>query len=94
MCIRDRPPPSARIFPEVVHGRTVGVRVGGIAPDSVLTALGLQNGDVLQRVNGYDVTSPDRCLEAYATVRQQDRLVLQLQRGGRLTLLEYIIVPG
>lgn len=85
---------SARIFPEVVQGRTVGVRVGGIAPDSVLTALGLQNGDVLQRVNGFDVTSPDRCLEAYATVRQQDRLVLQLQRGGRLTLLEYIIVPG
>jgi hypothetical protein len=93
----DRPGELARatrILPVVRGGRTVGVRLLGVHPGDLLDRLGFESGDVLTRVNGYDVVSPDRCLEAYASVRRTDHLAVELERRGRPTTLAYVIEPG
>lgn len=82
---------GTRIVPEVRDGRTVGVRLLTAPAGGVLARLGLRAGDVLERVNGFDIASPDRCLEAYARLRNTDRISLALRRAGRPTTLVWII---
>ncbi|MFW6087580.1 MAG: type II secretion system protein GspC, partial [Myxococcota bacterium] len=63
---------SARIIPHEEGGRTVGVKLYGIRRNSVLGKLGVQNGDTLRNINGFDMTSPDSALQAYTKLRDAD----------------------
>lgn len=74
---------SARVVPEIEDGRTVGVRLFGIRAETDLRALGFENGDRLERVNGYSVGDPQSALEAYATLRVADRLIARVKRRDR-----------
>ena len=58
---------QARIVPEQENGKTVGIRMFGIRPETLLGVLGMENGDRLQTINGFDMTSPEKALEAYAS---------------------------
>ncbi len=82
---------TARIIPHEEGGRVVGVKVYGIRRNSLLGRLGVQNGDMLRTINGYDMTSPDSALEAYARLRSADHLTLSIVRRGQPTTLDYNI---
>ena len=82
---------KARIAPEKDGDRVVGMKVTGIKPGSVLAQIGIENGDRLETVNGYEMSDPQKMLEAYARLRLADRLVLRVSRGGRPTELHYTI---
>jgi general secretion pathway protein C len=73
---------SARIVPEQENGKVVGIRLFGIRPDTLLGTLGLENGDRLQSINGFDMASPEKALEAYARLRTADHLTVQVNRRG------------
>ena len=74
---------TARIVPEQENGKLVGIRMFGVRPDTLLGTLGMQNGDRLQTINGFDMTSPEKALEAYARLRTADKLTVSLNRGGQ-----------
>ncbi|MCS6901649.1 MAG: type II secretion system protein GspC, partial [Myxococcales bacterium] len=82
---------SARIVPETENGKTVGIRLFGVRPDSLLGLIGIENGDRLERINGFDVASPEKALEAYARLRSADRLTVQVNRRGQPTTLDFHI---
>jgi general secretion pathway protein C len=82
---------SARVVPHRDGERVTGLTLGGIRRGSTLAQIGLQNGDVLQSINGHDLTSPDRALEAYTKLREADRFSVTLVRGGRTRSFEYTI---
>ena len=83
---------TTRIVPALRDGRIVGVRVYGVRRGEGIARLGIVDGDVIQRVNGLDIASPDRCLEAYARLRQSDEVVVDLVRRGRRLTLRYVLV--
>lgn len=72
----------ARLVPEQVDGHVAGVRIFGIRPNEGLALLGLENGDRIETVNGFDVTVPDKALEAYARLRTADHFVIHVTRKG------------
>ncbi|RYE88139.1 MAG: hypothetical protein EOO75_13610 [Myxococcales bacterium] len=80
---------SSRLVPEQSHGRTVGVRLFGIRPDTILGRLGFANGDLLRTINGLDVASPERTLEAYAKLREASVFLVLVERQGVPRLLEF-----
>jgi general secretion pathway protein C len=82
---------QARIVPEQENGKMVGIRLFGVRPDTLLGVLGMQNGDRLQTINGFDMTSPEKALEAYARLRTADHLTVQVNRSGQNTNLDYNI---
>lgn len=82
---------TARIIPHEQGGQVVGVKLYGIRRNSLLGKLGINNGDVLRTINGFDMTSPDTALEAYARLRNADQLTVSVQRRGRAMNLEYDI---
>ena len=51
-------------------------------PDTLLGMLGMENGDRLQTINGFDMTSPEKALEAYARLRTADHLTVPVNRKG------------
>jgi hypothetical protein len=71
---------SVRVMPEVRDGKAFGFRL-----------LGLRNDDVLVSINGLDLTTPERVLDAYGKLKQAPRLVLGLLRRGHEHTQEYVI---
>ncbi len=82
---------SARIVPEQENGKLVGIRLFGVRPETLLGTLGMENGDRLQTINGFDMTSPEKALEAYARLRTADHLTVQVNRRGANTNLDFNI---
>jgi general secretion pathway protein C len=82
---------SARVVPHEENGRVVGVKLYGIRKSSLFGKLGLQNGDMLRTINGFDMGSPDSALEAYAKLRSASNLSLALVRRGNAVTMEYNI---
>jgi general secretion pathway protein C len=82
---------QARIVPEQENGKIVGIRLYGVRPDTLLGVLGMENGDRLQTINGFDMTSPEKALEAYARLRTADHLTIQVNRRGANQNLDYNI---
>ncbi|MFO0673435.1 MAG: type II secretion system protein GspC [Polyangiaceae bacterium] len=82
---------QARIVPEQENGKIVGIRLFGVRSDTLLGVLGMENGDRLQAINGFEVASPEKALEAYARLRTADKLTVQVNRRGQNMNLDYNI---
>ena len=82
---------SARIVPEQKDGVTVGIRLFGIRPDTLLGTLGFQNGDRLETINGFNMASPEKALEAYARLRTADGLAVKINRRGKPQTIDFNI---
>jgi general secretion pathway protein C len=82
---------SARIVPEKEGDKVVGIRLFGVRPDSLLGTLGLENGDRLQSINGFEMSDPQKALEAYARLRSADKLQVTVNRRGKPTTIDFSI---
>lgn len=82
---------SARIVPEQKDGKVVGVRMFGIRPDTLLGTLGIQNGDRLETLNGFNMASPEKALEAYARLRTASNLNVKVNRRGAPVSIDFHI---
>jgi general secretion pathway protein C len=82
---------QARIVPEQENGKVVGIRLFGVRSDTLLGTLGMENGDRLQTINGFEMGSPEKALEAYARLRTADKLTISLNRKGQNLNLDYNI---
>jgi general secretion pathway protein C len=82
---------SARIVPEQKDGKVVGIRMFGIRPDTLLGTLGFQNGDRLETINGFNMSSPEKALEAYARLRTAPNLTVKINRRGKPTTVDFRI---
>src|SRR5688572_27042058 len=65
---------GARVVPAVKNGKPDGFKLYAIRPSSVYSKLGLTNGDTLQSINGFELTSADKALEVYAQIREAMQL--------------------
>jgi general secretion pathway protein C len=82
---------TARIVPEQKDGKVVGIRLFGIRPETLLGKLGLQNGDRLEAINGFEMASPEKALEAYARLRTADSLAVKVTRRGNPVTIDFKI---
>ena len=79
----------AAVSPKVEGGRSVGMEIRGIRANTLLTKLGIQNGDILESVNGQSLTSTDAALGAYTTLRTADKFNLAIRRGSQSMIINY-----
>jgi general secretion pathway protein C len=82
---------SARIVPSIKDGKANGFKLYAIRPNSMFAKIGLQNGDTIQSINGFDMSSPDKALEVYTKVRSASSLSVSVLRRGLPVNLEYSI---
>ncbi len=82
---------SARIVPNIVDGKPNGFKLYAIRPGSVYARIGLHNGDAIQAINGYDMSSPDKALEVYTKLRKANHLTVTVNRRGQTSTMDYSI---
>ncbi|MBL9016337.1 MAG: hypothetical protein JNL83_19265 [Myxococcales bacterium] len=74
---------GARVIPATKNGVAVGFKLYAVRPKSVWARLGFANGDTINRVNGMDVSSPDKALEVYTRLREAKALTIDIERRGK-----------
>lgn len=73
---------QARIVPAFKDGQAVGFKLFSIRPDSIYSKIGVQNGDVIRRINGFDLNSPEKALEVYSKMKDASRIEIEIERNG------------
>lgn len=82
---------SARIIPSIRNGKPDGFRVVGIRPGSLYSLIGIQDGDLIQAINGLPMTTPEAALEVYTKVRSASHLSISFNRLGKPLTHDYVI---
>ncbi len=82
---------GARIVPAVQDGESQGFKLYAIRPNSIFAKVGLNNGDTIREINGFELSSPDRALEVYQRVRNASNLEVEVERRGERMTLDYSI---
>lgn len=80
---------QARIVPAFKDGVAQGFKLFSIRPDSIYTKIGIQNGDVIKRINGYDLNSPEKALEIYSKLKEASRIDIEVERNGSVLQKTY-----
>lgn len=73
------------------EGKVVGFELQRVAPGTPLDVLGLRNGDILQSLNGFELTGPAQALQAYVRLKTADEIRVKALRNGAPIELEYRI---
>ncbi len=79
----------AAVAPKIENGESIGMEIRGVRPDTLLTKIGIQNGDILESINGQSLSNPDAALGAYTTLRTADKFTLSVRRGGQSMMINY-----
>ncbi len=82
---------QARIVPAFEGGKPVGFKLFSIKPGSLYSKIGLQNGDVVNRINGFEMSSPEKGLEVYQKLKDSANVTVDLKRRGKPMTLDYTI---
>jgi general secretion pathway protein C len=82
---------QATVTPYFVQGQQLGFRLSQIRAGGVLQQMGLQEGDVLQKVNGLDIHTPQEALQAYQQLQTESTVRLSILRNNSSTTLTYEI---
>lgn len=82
---------QARIVPSFKNGVANGFKLFSIQPDSLYASIGVENGDVIQRINGYEINAPEKALELYQKLRESGHVTIELERNGQPVRKEYTI---
>lgn len=82
---------QARIVPAFKNGVAQGFKLFSIRPGSIYAKIGIQNGDVIKKINGYDINSPDKALEVYSKLKDARRVEVEIERRGKTITKVYTI---
>jgi general secretion pathway protein C len=84
---------TVRIIPAMTEGRPNGFLVDRIRPGSVVSLIGLRNGDTVHAVNGHSIKSPDDALLVFAQLRRAgpSHMTISFSREGKAITNDYTI---
>jgi type II secretion system GspD-like secretin len=80
---------QARIVPSFKDGKPNGFKLFGIRPSSFWSKLGFTNGDIIQKINGQEITTPDKALEVYSQLKTATKIEVDLIRRGNQKKFTY-----
>lgn len=82
---------DARFLPNMVEGSQQGFVIKEVKNDGIYQNLGLQNNDVVMRINEFNISSPEAALQAMNALRGMDSINLDVIRNGQKMTLSYRI---
>lgn len=83
---------QARIMPHMSKdGQIDGFKVYRIKENSLYKKIGLEDGDIIQRVNGTEIKGPEDGLKLFEIFKTSRSISLDLERKGKKTTLSYSI---
>ena len=78
-----------RAVPHFEGGKSVGFRLFAIRQNSIFDLIGLKNGDVIQRINGADLSDPAKALALFQQLRNEQNINVDILRNKENKTLSY-----
>lgn len=82
---------DARLKPNSSNSKEGGFILSEVKPGGIYQSLGLQDGDILLRINEYDISNPEIALQALTALKGLDRVQIDLIRAGSRMTMNYQI---
>jgi type II secretion system protein C len=82
---------QVRLIPFFEANKSAGYRIAAIRPGTTFERLGFQGGDVLQQVNGLDVSSPEKLYTIFQNLKDEKKVSVNILRQGQKNTLTYEI---
>src|SRR5512139_1537741 len=82
---------QVRLVPYFEGNKSAGYRIAAVRPGTTFEKLGFQGGDVLQQVNGLDVSSPDKMYTIFQNLKDEKKVTVSILRQGQKNTLTYEI---
>lgn len=85
---------EARAIPEKdSSGNFIGFRIMYLKEGSLFEKIGIQKDDVLTRINGYELNSPEKALQLFSKLKTAPQFTIDLTREVKSVTLDYSVVP-
>ena len=82
---------QVRLIPFFEGNKSAGYRIAAIRPGTTFERLGFQGGDVLQQVNGLDLSSPEKIATIFQNLKDEKKVSVNILRQGKKNTLTYEI---
>lgn len=82
---------AVKITPHTVDGQTDGLEITGLENLSMAKYLGLENGDIIQTINGQNLTDERKAFQVLQKARALPSMDIQLTRGTQKKTLLFKI---
>ncbi len=74
---------QVRIVPYLEDGKPRGFQLFDIVPGSIVSRVGLRNGDVVERVNGREIHTPRDAMQFFSMLQSGKGVTLKVKRKNR-----------
>jgi len=82
---------QARVVPHFENGRANGFLIQSIVPGSLYQKIGLQNGDIIRKVNGNMINGPQQAMAMMQELQSATSVSVEINRAGNVQVLNYNI---
>lgn len=82
---------EARIVPNYRNGKYEGFKLVGVRPNSLYRALGIRSGDIVKRINGVEINSPNKAIQLFEQFRSASSIQMDTERRGKAKTFTYNI---
>lgn len=82
---------QVRIIPYFEGNKSAGYRLAAMRPGSAFAELGFRGGDIIQRVNDVELTSPEKMYTIFQNLKDEKRVTVDILRQGKKNTLTYEI---
>src|SRR5262249_4993842 len=84
---------EARAVPELDgQGNYLGFKIVYLKEGSLFEKIGIERMDILTRINGYELNSPEKALQLFGKLKTASQFTIDLKRGDRSVTLDYSVV--
>ena len=82
---------SARVVPNFKDGVIDGYKIFAIKKGSLYEKIGLQNGDIIDSINGLKIETPDRAVQMFQQLRSEQTFTVDIRRDGQPQVFSYAL---
>ncbi|MGB3097418.1 MAG: type II secretion system protein GspC [Candidatus Deferrimicrobiaceae bacterium] len=82
---------QVRIIPYFEANKSAGYRLAAMRPGSTFAQLGFRGGDIIQRVNDVELTSPEKMYTIFQNLKDEKVVTVDILRKGKKNTLTYEI---
>ena len=82
---------QVRIIPYFEGNKSAGYRVAAIRPGSAFDQLGFRGGDIIQRINNLELSSPEKLYTIFQNLKDEKSVTVDILRQGQKSSLKYEI---
>ncbi len=84
---------EARAVPELdASSANIGFKLVYLKEGSLFEKIGIEKMDVLTRINGFELNTPEKALQLFSKLRSASKFTIDLKRGDQSITLDYSVV--